>query len=56
MTGDFKAAYPNAKLLAPQEAIERHGDPNLKFDGGMSGLEALSRHVMITEANFSSMG
>ena len=32
--GEFKKAYPNAKLIAPQAAIERHDDKNLKFDGG----------------------
>ncbi|GLB39061.1 hypothetical protein LshimejAT787_0602230 [Lyophyllum shimeji] len=31
--GDFKKAYPDAKLIAPKEAIERHGDKNLVFDG-----------------------
>jgi len=31
--GDYKKAYPNAKLIAPKDAIERHGDPDLKFDG-----------------------
>jgi len=31
--GDYKKEYPNAKLIAPKEAIERHGDKDLKFDG-----------------------
>lgn len=31
--GDYKKAYPNAKLIAPISALERHGDPELKFDG-----------------------
>lgn len=33
-TGDYKREYPNAKLIAPKDAIERHGDNTLKFDGG----------------------
>lgn len=32
--GDFKKAYPSAKLIAPKDAITRHGDKDLKFDGG----------------------
>jgi len=31
--GDYKREYPNAKLIAPRDAIERHGDNTLKFDG-----------------------
>lgn len=31
--GDYKKAYPTAKLIAPKDAIKRHGDPDLKFDG-----------------------
>ncbi|KAF8067725.1 hypothetical protein FPV67DRAFT_1625895 [Lyophyllum atratum] len=31
--GDYKRAYPDAKLIAPKEAIERHGDKDLVFDG-----------------------
>jgi len=34
IAGDYKKAYPNAKLIAPEGTIERHGDPGLKFDGG----------------------
>ncbi|KAF8341911.1 hypothetical protein F5887DRAFT_975605 [Amanita rubescens] len=30
---EFKKAYPNAKLVAPQAAIENYHDTNLKFDG-----------------------
>lgn len=33
--GDYKKAYPDAKLIAPEEAITRHGDKELAFDGGM---------------------
>jgi len=33
--GDYKREYPSAKLIAPKEAIERHGDDDLKFDGGI---------------------
>lgn len=33
VVGDYKKAYPEAKLIAPQAAIERHNDPDLKFDG-----------------------
>lgn len=33
-TGDYKKAYPTAKLIAPVSAIERHGDPDLQFEGG----------------------
>ncbi|KAG6829747.1 hypothetical protein H0H92_003623 [Tricholoma furcatifolium] len=31
--GEFKKAYPEAKLIGPAEAIERHDDKNLVFDG-----------------------
>jgi len=31
--GDYKKAYPDAKLIAPEEAISRHGDKELAFDG-----------------------
>ncbi|KAJ6616436.1 hypothetical protein B0H10DRAFT_2036995 [Mycena sp. CBHHK59/15] len=31
--GEFKRAYPNAKLLAPAAAIERSSDKSLKYDG-----------------------
>jgi len=30
---DFKKAYPTAKLIAPEAAIERHDDKDLVFDG-----------------------
>ncbi|PPQ65115.1 hypothetical protein CVT24_003006 [Panaeolus cyanescens] len=30
---DFKKAYPTAKLIAPKDAISRHGDKSLVFDG-----------------------
>lgn len=33
-TGDYKREYPSAKLIAPKEAIERHGESDLNFDGG----------------------
>lgn len=32
MTGEYKNAYPEAKLLAPAEVVDRLQD--LKFDGG----------------------
>lgn len=32
--GDFKKEYPEAKLIAPEAAIIRHDDKDLKFDGG----------------------
>jgi len=32
--GDYKKAYPTAKLFATDAAIKRHGDSNLHFDGG----------------------
>ncbi|KIK02879.1 hypothetical protein K443DRAFT_677227 [Laccaria amethystina LaAM-08-1] len=31
--GEFKKAYPSAKLIAPQEAIERSSDKSLVYDG-----------------------
>ncbi|KJA26801.1 hypothetical protein HYPSUDRAFT_132423 [Hypholoma sublateritium FD-334 SS-4] len=31
--GDFKKEYPEAKLIAPEAAIIRHDDKDLKFDG-----------------------
>ncbi|KAF5318766.1 hypothetical protein D9619_011061 [Psilocybe cf. subviscida] len=31
--GDYKKAYPNAKLIAPVSAIERHNDLALHFEG-----------------------
>jgi len=31
--GEYKKEYPEAKLIAPQAAIERHNDSELKFDG-----------------------
>ncbi|RDB30331.1 hypothetical protein Hypma_007249 [Hypsizygus marmoreus] len=30
---DYKRTYPNAKLIAPKEAIERHDNKSLVFDG-----------------------
>jgi hypothetical protein len=36
LEGDYKKAYPTAKLFATDAAIKRHGDPNLHFDGGKS--------------------
>ncbi|KAK0204185.1 hypothetical protein DFS33DRAFT_1374383 [Desarmillaria ectypa] len=30
---EFKTAYPHAKLIAPQDAIKRHDNKDLKFDG-----------------------
>ncbi|KIL57556.1 hypothetical protein M378DRAFT_133232 [Amanita muscaria Koide BX008] len=30
---DFKKAYPDAKLIAPQAAIDGYHDPSTKFDG-----------------------
>ncbi|KAG5638012.1 hypothetical protein H0H81_002280 [Sphagnurus paluster] len=31
--GEYKAAYPDAKLVAPKEAIARHSNKQLVFDG-----------------------
>jgi len=31
--GDFKRAYPTAKVIAPADAIKGHMDKELKFDG-----------------------
>ncbi|KAF9003371.1 hypothetical protein BDQ17DRAFT_1305718 [Cyathus striatus] len=31
--GQYKKAYPDAKLIAPEAALERLEDKNLKFDG-----------------------
>ncbi|KAK0449588.1 uncharacterized protein EV420DRAFT_1338429 [Desarmillaria tabescens] len=36
---EFKTAYPHAKLIAPQDAIKRHNNKELKFDGAW-GLDA----------------
>ncbi|KAF9028771.1 hypothetical protein BDZ89DRAFT_1133398 [Hymenopellis radicata] len=30
---EYKTAYPNAKVIAPADAVERHGNKDLKFDG-----------------------
>lgn len=32
--GDYKRAYPTAKLIAPEEALSRHDDKSLTLDGG----------------------
>jgi len=32
--GEYKKAYTSAKLVAPESAIQRHGDETLQFDGG----------------------
>ena len=39
MTGEFKNAYPEAKLIAPAEVIDRLKD--LKFDGGRIVLHVI---------------
>ncbi|KAK0443727.1 hypothetical protein EV421DRAFT_507661 [Armillaria borealis] len=36
---EFKTAYPCAKLIAPEDAIKRHDNKDLKFDGAW-GLDA----------------
>ena len=36
--GEFKKAYPGAKLIAPQEATERSSDKSLVYDGGQCNL------------------
>ncbi|KAK0482378.1 hypothetical protein IW261DRAFT_1467486 [Armillaria novae-zelandiae] len=36
---EFKTAYPRAKLIAPEDAIKRHDNKDLKFDGAW-GLDA----------------
>ena len=33
MAGDYKKAYPTAMLIAPEEAMARHGDKDLAFEG-----------------------
>lgn len=33
LPGEFKRAYPTAKVIAPEDAIKRHEDKDLKFDG-----------------------
>ncbi|KAF9028776.1 hypothetical protein BDZ89DRAFT_1160152 [Hymenopellis radicata] len=30
---EYKTAYPNAKVIAPADAVERHGNKDLKVDG-----------------------
>ena len=35
LAGDFKREYPDAKLIAVDEAIKKKGKEGLKFDGGM---------------------
>ena len=45
--GEYKKAYPSAKLIAPEAAIERHDDKDLVFDGGMyEGLLMAIRNLM----------
>ena len=34
LVGDYKKAYPSAKLIAPEEALSRHDDKTLTLDGG----------------------
>ena len=41
--GEFKKAYPDAKLIAVQEAVEKKKKEGLTFDGG--GRHTLPRHV-----------
>lgn len=36
MTGEFKRAYPNAKLIGVEDAIKNMSDKDLQFDGCMS--------------------
>ncbi|KAK0192105.1 hypothetical protein F5146DRAFT_1038348 [Armillaria mellea] len=36
---EFKTAYPHARLIAPKDAIKRHDNKDLKFDGAW-GLDA----------------
>ncbi|KAK0232161.1 hypothetical protein EDD85DRAFT_102099 [Armillaria nabsnona] len=36
---EFKTAYPHAKLIAPEDAIKKYDDKDLKFDGAW-GLDA----------------
>jgi len=31
--GEFKKAYPDAKLIAVEEAIQKHQGEDIKFDG-----------------------
>jgi len=31
--GEFKKAYPDAKLIAVEEAIQKHKGEDIKFDG-----------------------
>ncbi|KAJ3995916.1 hypothetical protein F5050DRAFT_1808208 [Lentinula boryana] len=54
-TGDFKKAYPEAKVVAPKAAIERVADKGLKFDGAWGsdpegtqyGFEEDARRIFI---------
>jgi hypothetical protein len=34
--GEFQKAYPEAKLIAVQAAIDKKGGEGLRFDGGKS--------------------
>ena len=33
LLGEFKKAYPDAKLIAVEEAIQKHQGEGIKFDG-----------------------
>ncbi len=50
LEGDYKKAYPMAKLLATDAAIKRHGDPNLHFDGGKCIMLKSFSSVTVTSA------
>ncbi len=33
LIAEYKTAYPNAKLIAPADAVVQHGNKDLKYDG-----------------------
>ena len=55
LAGEFKREYPDAKLIAVDEAIQKKKDEGLKFDGGMQS--SLTPYYLTSLcASFISMG
>ena len=44
-TGEYKKQYPDAKLIAVEEAVKKKAKEGLVFDGGMSPLIVTTRTV-----------
>lgn len=46
-SGEYKKAYPTAKLIAPEATIANHPNKELVFDGGLPMLFAMSFRLTI---------